>query len=334
VSTPDTRSGRYRALADLSAGGYQPHAMHSEQAAWLEKNCYIDVWIELLHALKLEPAAAMAFTLTADFEGDHWTFFKPPHGDLRRLYGIDVQELNVWRPLLDHAAEYLGAGKLVNTEADSFWLPDTAGTDYQRQHVKTTILLNDLDVDQQRLGYFHSAGYHQLEGEDFRQLFGREAAEGVLPLYAELIRIDRLQRRPVDELAELSSQLLREHLAWRPASNPVTRFGARFEADLPQLHSHGLPHYHAWAFTTLRQLGAAFELASHHLRWLAPHGDSRLASAADRFEVIAQDCKTLILKVARVVNARRAFDAAAALAPLAQAWDDGMGLLDQALAHA
>lgn len=331
MSAHDTRGGRYRALADLSVSTYAPHAMHSEQAVWVEKNCYIDIWIELLHALKLEPAAAMAFTLTADFEGDHCTFFKPPHADLRMLYGIDVQELNVWRPLIDHAAEYLGAGKLISTEADSFWLPDTAGTDYQHQHVKTTILLNDLDVDQQRLGYFHSAGYHELAGVDFRQLFERDAGEGVLPLYAELIRIDRLHRRPAGELALLSHELLRQHLAWRPASNPVTRFAARFNADLPQLHARGLPHYHAWAFTTLRQLGAAFELASNHLRWLSPYGHPDLANAAERFDVIAQDCKSLILKLARVVNAKRAFDAPEAFAPMAQAWDDGMGLLERAL---
>ncbi|MBC7993876.1 MAG: DUF1839 family protein [Rhizobacter sp.] len=331
MSAHQTRSGRYRALGDLSASTYAPHAMHSELAVWIEKNCYVDVWIELLHSLKLEPAAAMAFTLTADFEGDHFTFFKPPQADLHVLYGIDVQELNVWRPLIDHVAEYLGAGKLISTEADSFWLPDTAGTDYQRQHVKTTILLNDLDVDQQRLGYFHSAGYHELAGEDFRQLFEREAGEGVLPLYAELIRIDRLQRRPSDELAQLSGQLLRQHLAWRPTSNPVRRFATRFNADLPQLHARGLPHYHAWAFTTLRQLGAAFELASNHLRWLEPHGDAGLAGAAEHFDVIAQDCKSLILKLARVVNAKRAFDAAEAFAPMAQAWDDGMGLLERAV---
>lgn len=331
MSAHDTHSGRYRALADLSATDHIPHPMHSEQAVWVEKNCYVDVWIELLHALKLEPAATMAFTLTADFEGDHFTFFKPPHADLRMLYGMDVQELNIWRPLIDHAAEYLGAGKLISTEADSFWLPDTAGTDYQRQHVKTTILLNDLDVDQQRLGYFHSAGYHELAGKDFRQLFERDADEGVLPLYAELIRIDRLQRRPAGELAQLSYALLRQHLAWRPASNPVTRFAARFDTDLPQLHARGLPHYHAWAFTTVRQLGAAFELASNHLRWLSPYGHPDLANAAERFDVIAQDCKSLILKLARVVNAKRAFDAPEAFAPMAQAWDDGMGLLERAV---
>ncbi|HET7795896.1 MAG TPA: DUF1839 family protein [Rhizobacter sp.] len=332
-TTTPVRSGRHRALPELDAATYRPHAMHSEQAVWFEKNCYVDVWIELLHALKLEPAAAMAFTLAVDFEGDHWTFFKPPHTELRTLYGVDVQELNVWRPLIDHAAEHLAAGKLIATEADSFWLPDTAGTDYRHQHVKTTIVLNDLDLDAQRLGYFHGPSYFKLEGEDFRQLFALDepTRPTALPLFAELIRIDRLVRRPPGELAEASLQMLREYFALRPVSNPVSRFATRFDADLPELHARGMAHYHAWAFTTLRQLGAAFELASNQLRWLGSQGHADLEAAADRFDVIAQECKSLILKVARVVNAKRAFDAAAALAPVAQAWDEGMGLLERAL---
>ena len=45
--------------------------------------------------------AVMPFTLAVDWEGDQWTFFKPPHSDLRTLYGFDTQELNVWRPLVE-----------------------------------------------------------------------------------------------------------------------------------------------------------------------------------------------------------------------------------------
>lgn len=317
------------ALPGLSPESYARHSLHGDERVWVEKNCYADVWIELLHCLKLEPLALMPFTLAADFEGDHWTFFKPPLPDLQKLYGIDVQELNVWRPLIEHAAEHLAAGKLVSTEADAFWLPDTSGTDYRQQHVKTTIVLNDLDLAHERLGYFHNAGYYQLEGEDFRQIFQPRD----LPLYAELVRLDRLQRRTPEALAELSWQLLGEHFAWRPATNPVERFAARFANDLPRLHERGLAHYHAWAFTTVRQLGAAFELAAACLRWLQPHRpEAPLSAAAEQFDVIAQESKALILKGARVVNARRAFDAGQALAPTAQAWAQGMALLEPALA--
>ena len=50
------------------------------------------------------------------------------------------------------------------------------------------------------------------------------------------------------------------------ADNPVDRFAERFKRELPVLKERGLAHYHAWAFTTVRQLGAAFELAAAHLR--------------------------------------------------------------------
>jgi len=150
---------RIEALPGLNAGAYQCHSLHGQDAVWVEKNCYGDVWIELLHALKLEPLAVLPFTLAVDFEGDQWTFFKPSQEELRDLYGIDVQELTVWRPLIEHAIEHLSTGKLISTEADAFWLPDTVGTDYRLKHSKTTILLANLDVDARQLGYFHNSGY-------------------------------------------------------------------------------------------------------------------------------------------------------------------------------
>jgi hypothetical protein len=320
------------ALPDVQAQGYRSHVLHSEQQVWVEKNCYIDIWIELLHAVGADPHAMLPFTLAVDFEGDHWTFIKPSLTELRQLYGIDVQELNVWRPLAEHALEHLGAGKLISTEADAFWLPDTEATDYRRQHTKTTIVLNEIDLEREHLGYFHNSGYFELTGEDFRRLFRLgEQDPAALPLYAELVRVDAMQRRPAPELAALSMRLLREHFDRRPRRNPVQRFGERFAHDTPLLLERGLPHYHAWAFSTVRQLGSAFDLAAACLRWLAQHDQADFTGAAQRFDAIAQGCKALILKVARAVNARRPIDAAALVSDMTQAWDDGMALVERAL---
>ena len=118
----------------LDPAPYRPHALHGDGRAWVGKNCYVDIWIEVLHARGLDPTAMLAFTLAIDFEGDQWTFFKPVHDELRTLYGVDVQEMTVWRPLVEHIALHLGDGKLVSTEADAFYLPDTQGTDYRTQH--------------------------------------------------------------------------------------------------------------------------------------------------------------------------------------------------------
>lgn len=263
---------------------YERHALHGSSSVWPEKNCYLDLWLELLHALKLEPMAMLPFTLTVDFEGDQWTFFKPSHDELRELYGIEVQELTVWRPLIEHAIEHLSAGKLISTEADAFWLPDTSGTDYRTKHSKTTILLNDLDLTQQRLGYFHNAGYYQLQGEDFIKTFRLDAAPDptFLPLFAEFIRIDRLIHRDAGDLAQRSLVLLAKYLQRLPIKNPTEQFAQRFAEDLPQLQAKGRDHYHAWAFAATRQLGAAFELIAAHLRWMPPPASPTLKTSPCR----------------------------------------------------
>ena len=324
---------RLSALPALHAAAYKPHSLHSPQQVWVEKNCYVDVWIEFLHALGLEPTAAMGFTLGVDFEGDQWTFFKPPLSNLRVLYGIDVQELTVWRPLLEHARHYLAAGKPISTEADAFWLPDTAGTDYRRQHTKTTILLNAIDADNERLGYFHNAGYFELGGEDFRSLFriGPPLDPTFLPLYAELISPARLVRLSADELRGQATELLRGHFARRPSANPLLRFGAHVDAEFKQIQTQGLAHYHAWAFATIRQCGAAFDLAAAHLRWLADLTDGRWLPAAESFEQISQGCKVLILKAARAVNNGRPLDAAPMIDQMAASWDAGMACVERNL---
>jgi Domain of unknown function (DUF1839) len=336
------------AVPGLDAGSYQRHSLHGGPAGkpgkergevadrapvWVEKNCYIDLWIEALHALRLEPLAMLPFTLAVDFEGDQWTFFKPSLEELRDLYGIDVQELTVWRPLVEHAVEHLSAGKLVSTEADAFWLPDTAGTDYRSQHSKTTILLNSIDVDARRLGYFHNAGYFELSGEDFVQLFRLEHAPDAtfLPLLAEWVRIDRLVRHPPAELAVRSFALLHRHVDRRPLTNPFHRFADRFASDLPELQAAGLPRYHAWAFASIRQAGAAFDLLAANLRWQAGFGRPDLIAAAECFDAIAEGNKALILKGARAVNSGRPFDAAPIFQGMAGAWDRGMALLENAL---
>jgi Domain of unknown function (DUF1839) len=312
---------RASALPGVDPVNYVRHSLHSPDLSWVEKNCYIDVWIELIHALGLDPLAMMAFTVAIDFEGDQWTFFKPPHEDLRQLYGVDVQELYAWRPLIEHAVEHLKAGRFISTEADSYWLPDTAGTDYRQQHVKSTIILSDIDVAAQRLNYFHNAGYFSLEGEDFVQLFrlGAPYDPAFLPLFAELVRQDKAKARPSEELRALSLDLLRKHIDRRPGDNPIARFQARFDQDLPTIAQRGMHYYHAWVFGTVRQLGAASELSAAYLRWFGQPETFEPVAAA--FAEISSIGKSLLLKIARAVNAKRALDASASFEQMAAAWD-------------
>jgi len=320
-------------IRGLDPANYRRSLLHADSCVWVEKNCYIDIWIELLHALNLEPRAVVPFVAAIDFEGDQWTFFKPPHAELWDIYGVDVQEMNAWRPLLEHAAEHLAAGKLISTEADAFWMPDTSGTDYRRQHTKSTIVINELDIENRRLGYFHNAGYYRLEGEDFARTFRLEMEPdpAFMPLFAELVRIDRMVRRPTAELVSISRELWRRHLRRRPAKNPVRRFQERFEHDLPTMQEKGLAHYHAWAFGTVRQLGAAFELAALNLQWLTESGVRGLETALTAFTQISATSKTLILKGARATNNRRTFDGVTLFETLAGSWEDGLGSLEDVI---
>jgi hypothetical protein len=317
------------AFAPLEPGTYVPHELHGTDRAWTESNCYIDVWVEILHALRLDPCACLPHVVPVDFDGDQWTFFKPSHDDLWNLYGLEVQELNVWKPLLANAREQLASGRVVLSEVDAYYLPDTSGTDYRAQHTKTTIGMQGLDVENKTLGYFHNSGYHRLEGEDFERIFriGVPPDPAYMPFFAEFVRLDRVKRLEGRALANASLQTLRAHLGRLPSSNPVKRFAGRFTDDLAWMQREGLPAYHAWAFATLRQLGAAFELAAYYVTWLSRHGEEGLDAAAASFESISGSAKALILKTARAVNTKKPLDATEILAGCADAWEKGSSLL-------
>ena len=84
-----------------SPGGYRSHFSHAGERIWPETNCYLDLWVETLHALGLDPVPAFACALSADHDGLQWTFLKQQPEDLRRLYGLEVTEEIVWLPLLE-----------------------------------------------------------------------------------------------------------------------------------------------------------------------------------------------------------------------------------------
>ena len=317
------------AIKPIDAAAYVQHELHRAERAWGESNCYIDVWIEVLHALGCDPHACMAFVLAIDWEGDQFTFFKPPHEDLTALYGVDVQELTVYKPLLQNACEQLRGGKIVLAESDAFFLPDTAGTDYRTQHTKTTIGIQEIDLEARTLGYFHNSSYHSLKDADFVGLFRLDSPPdpAFMPFFAEFVRTSRVQRLEGRELVARSTALLAKHLSRRPDTNPISRFATQFLADVERLKQEGLAAYHTYAFATIRQLGAAFEFAALYLRWLERHGESGLEESAADFAAISDTSKSLILKAARAVGAKKAVDLAPMVADIAARWDSGIGKL-------
>jgi len=320
-------------VLEIDAANYSPHPLHTTGRTWSETNCYVDLWIELLHSLGLDPLPASAFTLECDFEGDQWTFFKFPPEDLRALYGVEVSEMNVWRPVLEHVEEQLAQGSLVTVEVDSWFLPDTAGVTYHSAHSKTTIVPQMIDTEHQRMGYFHNAGYFELEVPDFDGIFRLSAASvgdsrdpqaWVPPPYMERVRLDRMRNEP--EMLPRVLELTREHLSRRPDTNPVARFAARLETDVEWLATRDLDTFHLYAFGTCRQCGAAAELAATFVKWLDERDGGGLSEAAEHLRVIANAAKTLEFALARVVRGRTV-SLSGPLGEMERAWDAAMSIL-------
>jgi hypothetical protein len=309
---------------------YASHPLHDDERTWPETNCYVDLWIEVLHAQGLEPTAALAFTLGLDFEGDQYTFFKFSLDELWDLYGVEVQELNVWRPLAVQAAEQVALGRLFMPEVDSFYLPDTAGVTYGIDHGKSSIAIDHIDIERRTLRYFHNRGYHSLSGADFAGIFRLDEhapAPGVLPPHAEIAKLDRVVRRSPGDLAARSIELLRRHLARRPTRNPVAVHRARIASDLAWLATEPLATFHLYAFATVRQAGACFALTASYLRWLEGQGEHGLEPAAAAFDRISTTAKTAQFKLARMANLKREVDVTPLLATMEEAWDEGMSRL-------
>ncbi len=318
-------------LLDIDPAGYRRHRLHSQQRDWAETNCYVDIWIELLHAMGHEPLAVMPFTIAIDFEDDQWTFFKPPLADLFDLYGLDVQEMAVWRPLTEHIDEQLAHGKHVLVELDSWCLPDTEGSAYGMAHVKSTVAVNGFDPQAGCMEYFHGQGYYRLDGADFRNIFHLDDPDPArLPPYVEIVRQRQRPTEDPRELMAISLQLLERQLRLVPERNPFERFGERFEQDLPALMEGDLELFHAYSFATFRQFGACYELAANYFGWLESLGESRFAAAREDLAAISSLSKVYQFQLARAMSRRKPLD----LSPLQQMaghWTSALGHIDEQL---
>ena len=315
-----------RRVLDLQPAGYRPHTIHAHDRVWTETNCYVDLWIELLHSLGADPIPALAFVLSADCDGRQWDFVKMQPEDLRTLYGIEVREMNVWRSVIEHVREGLSDGVMLTVEVDGFYLPDTAGTSYRNQHTKTTIVPNLLDETEKVLGYFHNRGYFELTGADFDGIFNLAPAphpEVLLP-YVEQIRLRRIV--VADGVRGRDLAVARAHIARRADGNPVERLAQRIVADIPLVQASGPDAFHLWSFGLLRQCGATAELAADLAGYLDSHGAEGAAAAVPHFLQVAQGAKAVQFRMARASRGR-AVTLDEPLADMAANWATAMSIV-------
>lgn len=302
---------------------YRPHPLHASDRTYPETNCYTDILIELLHARGDEPLAALGSTVRMDFEGDQWTFFKPPPEDLEALFGVDIHEMQPYRPLPEQIEELIEAERTLIVELDAWYLPDTASTSYRTSHVKTSVVAMGIDRRAERFRYLHNTSLHELEGEDFRGVFrlGRPFSDDVLPPYTELVRFDAAPRLSGEDLRKAARETLGRHLARRPRQNPFESFGERLVTDLPALLEGDADAYHDYAFATVRMAGAGFDLLASHIDWVLGTEGAEVSASLRR---ITDGSKLLGFKLAR----RRPFDPAPRVQELSQAWADAMSSLE------
>ncbi|AWK85074.1 DUF1839 family protein [Azospirillum thermophilum] len=306
-----------RGWTELDPATHRPHALHAPERNWAETNCYVDLWIEAVHALGLEPLAMLPFTVAQDFEGDQFTFFKVPLEDLEALYGFAVQELAIYDTVEAHVVEQLSRGRLVLVEVDGFHLPDTRGTSYGTTHVKTTVGITRLDPAARRMDYFHNAGFYRLEGEDYEGLFAKAAG----PLFPYVEFVKRLSP-PLEgaALRDRSLALLRHHLVRRPQRNPIGAFREDLPRHLDALASRPMEYFHLHAFNVLRQLGANFDLLGSYAAWI--DGPAEVVEACG---TIGSTAKVLQFQFARAVAKRRFADYGELLGRMEAAYDTAVG---------
>lgn len=303
-----------------------PHTIHQGVRVWSTTNSQLDVWIELMGVLELEPTPILIQSLCADFEGDQWSQTRVSPTDLWACYGIAVEELFVWRPLLAHFVEQLDRGNAVLVEVDAFHLPDMVGSSYQREHLKTQIAVTGYDRHAHRLRYLHGAIGADVGGDDLDALITAGIGSAQLAPSAQIVKLDRIAPRTAEERATLGIALARFHATRIPANNPVRAFGQALRSHGAWLAGGDADHYQRWAFATLQQCGASFEIGADVCAWLAQCGEP-VEDAVAPLRLVSQCARTLHQRLVRVSQSGRMPDVSPIVEEMAKGWDDAMAVI-------
>ena len=187
--------------------------------------------------LRLRAAGRLRPPGRMDFEGDQWTFFKPPPEDLERLFGVDIHEMQPYRPLPLQIAEQIERGRTIIVELDSL-VPAR-----HRLHQLPRRARQDLGGrrrDRPRgetLRYFHSAGLFRAQRRGLpRRLPARRDSRTTCcrrtPSSSASTPAARWRAR---QLRAAARALLADTSSGARASNPFERFGAAARPELPEL---------------------------------------------------------------------------------------------------
>ncbi len=79
-------------LSAVAPQAYRPHALHDAVSAYGLNNCYVDLLVELVHALGEDPLAMLGSLAAPSGRPRSVHLRQAPPGGPRALYGIDVHE--------------------------------------------------------------------------------------------------------------------------------------------------------------------------------------------------------------------------------------------------
>jgi hypothetical protein len=145
----------------------------------------------------------------------------------------------------------------------------------------------------------------------------------MLPPYAEFVKIRQTPNGNGRELVQKSLRLLKKHLELAPSANPFVTFKTRFERDLAGLLNESLDSFHQYAFATLRQYGACYELSATYLQWLRERGERGLEDSTQAFLDLSEGAKAFQFQLARAMARRKPLELSA-LDAMAGHWERGM----------
>ena len=159
----------------------------------------------------------------------------------------------------------------------------------------------------------------------------RGAVAALYAFNAEIARIRDVVREPLPGEVRLQywRDLLQGAAHGATEANPIAAFAQVFPAQVEAVAERPFGYFHKYAFNTLRQFGANFELLASHLTWLSP---SRFENAAAQALKISETAKTVQFQLARAVTRKKFDPLRSALDPAAEAWDKLVGELGKTLA--
>ena len=212
-------------------GDLRPTTLHGGERTYPETNCYADI-LDRAAARPRRRAAGRRWALVRmDFEGDQWTFFKPPPGGPRaRCSASTSTRCSRTGRCPTRSPSSSPPGRTMIVELDSWYLPDTAATELpQRSHVKTTVAIEAIDREARAAALLPQR--RRCTSSPARTTAARCGLDGSRRRgAAALHRAGALRRRAAPDRRGAAlrgrASCSADHLARRPRDQPVRRASA------------------------------------------------------------------------------------------------------------